>query len=238
MKKIAFLSGLFLFVNCKSVFTDFKTSEAIQLGTIIKQDGFNSQRNIQHVAKPVFKQPIPLYVKRTAFTKTSYKSFLRAKETQNSHLNISFDDSISTRPYYVRIGILGRVDVLSALANKLNTPVLDFLKTSRKNAIITEVSMAVSPDILEILTKSDQIFLRSEHSNNLYAFMRYGEDGDLHKINVKSSVVFGYKRAGFCWEETNRQPLKIVDWNYGNKNCPSGSTKDPKKALKKNELIK
>ncbi|WP_034042836.1 hypothetical protein [Wocania ichthyoenteri] len=73
-----------------------KTIEPLVLGSIGSGKEFILQKGFNDASYPAYKKPIKVTILRTPFNKSTYKSFLKVKQSQSKDISIQYLDSPAT----------------------------------------------------------------------------------------------------------------------------------------------
>lgn len=227
---------MLLVISCKSLSisqeTQTTTEQKVSLGTIGLDKDFILQSGFNGAAVPTYSKPIKVSALVKPFTKHTYKSFLKAKVSQTSNVDITYVDSIDVKPQFIQLKIADKVTLISALNEKTNKDVKDYLSHNTSANIVTHISAAFNSKNLEAIQQADAVFL-VETETKTYALQ-------LHKTNVKTQViqfnegvVFAYKTSNCCWQENKKRQLNIVDFVSEYNNCPNKTYRSANRAKKK-----
>lgn len=232
--RIIFLSMVLLFVSSCSSIALLDTSpnnNTLQLGNIgyNKMNLFNS--NYQNLAFPAYSAPIKVGVSIKPFTKKAYNAYLKTKPYQSATVAISYSDSITVKPRYVRLELADKITVLNALNSQENKDVKRYLGLDMKAKIISSISLALSNKELNTIMAAEAVFLEESSPKN-YVLQLYDKGNKTVVIPFKSGVIFDYQTSKACWKEDSYRQLDIVDLVQHGK-CPKGTYSDASRAKQK-----
>lgn len=243
MTKYTFLLSclICLVTSCKSInltqSSQTTTTQQVHLGSIGLDKDFILQTQYNTAAIPSYKSPIKVAVSLKGFTKSSYKTFIKASRLQSVNVDVRYVDSIAVKPTYLQIDIADKITLVSALNTTENTSVKDYLKNNPSANIVTSISIACNYQDLEAITKADAVFL-VESSLKTYALQLYKDRTKTQLIKFNQGVIFGYKTAYCCWQENNRRTLDIVDLVDDQNSCPNTTFRKASRAKKKIDYLK
>lgn len=238
MKKacLLFLGLVSMLYGCKAMYLSQEaqtaTTQPLVLGSTGSGKDFILQKEFKNSSYPSYKAPIKLTVSRTKFTKSSYKSFLKAKTAQSTKVDITYVDSLENKPYYVKFTIVDKVTLINTLNNRTNNDVKNYLELHPYANIITNVSIAFNKQDLKQLEQAKSVFLK-EVSLKTYALQYYTQDDDIQTMPFDKGVVFAYKTSNCCWEGQRKRGPVIVDVVSEFNNCPNGTFRSAHKADRK-----
>lgn len=227
---------LLLLVSCKTLSihpeSQTKTIEPLVLGSIGSGKEYILQKGFNNTSYPTYKVPIKVSVLKASFNKSTYKSFLKAKNAQSKGLNILYTDSLKDKPYYIKLQIADRVSLVHALNTVTNNDVKDYLSINPYANVITGLSIALSQEDFKKMEESKSIFL-VEQSSKVYALRLHNSDSKTEIIPFSNFVIFEYNASNCCWQENKKHQLNIVDLVKKNNNCPNKTYRSANKAKKK-----
>jgi len=236
IKRLIFICLAVFLASCKTVLVqkEFQktTTQNIKLGTVGEQKDFILEQDYNHTALPNYQDPIKIQVSLIAFNTSTYKTFTKAKTSQNQSVAINYIDSISNKPKFLKLEIADRVAVLNALNNTENKDVFQFLKNKNDAHIITSVSLVLKENDITAITKANEVFLENSGIKS-YALHLYNNKELQQTINFKEGVVFAYQTSNACWKENDKYQLKIIDLVESNDKCPSKTYRASKRAKQK-----
>lgn len=237
IKKAFFFCFLLLFLTtCKTLSISqalqTKTIEPLVLGSIGSGEEFILQNEFNNTSYPAYEEPIKVSVLKMPFNKSSYKSFLKAKNAQSNNVSIQYVDSLKEKPYYIKLQIADKVALVTALNNKTNNDVKEHLSINPSAKLVTGLSIALNKDHLKKLEQAKSIFL-VEQSLKTYALQWLTVDNKKEFIYFSEGTVFEYKTANCCWQENKKHQLNIVDLVNRYTNCPNKTYRSVNRAKKK-----
>ncbi|MGV8947178.1 MAG: hypothetical protein ACOH1N_12165 [Lutibacter sp.] len=213
MKKTGtLLLFLAILTSCKTVVVNKQTQKiafsALELATIGKTKPNLQINNFEINAIPQLNQKIRITSKVLPFSRTTFKAYKRASKLQGKKVTIKYVDSLSQKPTFAVLKIVDQVTLLQELNAEYNSTVFNYLKTVPKASIITSISMAFEPSILEEINQADELYL-SNIKFKKYELELY-KNKKLHKtIELTKGTVFTYELASFCWGKTRYQPILV-----------------------------
>lgn len=244
MKKIViFFYGMCLFIlsSCNTLTfrseSQNKTMEPLILGNIGSGKEFILQNKFNNVSYPTYTKPIKVSASKKPFDKSTYKSFLKAKQSQSNTVNIKYVDSIKEKPYYLELNIADRVTLVNALNDKINDDVKEYLSINPSANLITNLSIAFNQDHLKKVVQAKSIFL-IEKPLKTYTLKLLTSNNKTEFLNFNEGIVFGYKTANCCWKENGTRELNIVDLVSTYSNCPNNAYRSANRAKKKINYFK
>lgn len=227
---------ILLFFGCKTINLQEDLQTATSLPLVLGNIGLNKdfilQKGFKNSAYPKYTNPIKLSITKIPFTKTIYKKFLKAKEQQSSNIDIKYIDSITEKPYYLKLTIADKVELVSNLNNYANNNVNSYLKLDPYAKIITGISIGFNNQELQMLEQALSVYL-IETTLKTYALRLHTIDNKTTIIPFKKGVVFMYKSSNLCWKENSKRRLEIVDIVGEYNNCAKGSYRSASKAKQK-----
>jgi len=237
---ICFIS-LFLLAGCKtlSINSGFqtKTTATLVLGSIGSGKKFILQNKFNNVSYPTYTKSIKVSALKTSFNKTTYQSFVKAKQSQSNTVNIKYIDSIKEKPYYLELHIADKVTLINMLNDKINDDVKEYLSLNPSSNLVTNLSIALNQDHLKKVVQAKSIFL-IEKPLKTYTLKLLTSDNKTEFLNFNEGIVFGYKSANCCWQENGTRELNIVDLVSTYSNCPNNAYRSASRAKKKINYFK
>ncbi len=209
------------------------TTQQVTLGGI----GSDKKETLLHkafnnTAIPDYTEPLKVTVKLVPFNKQTHKAFIKAAGLQSATVKIKYIDSVAHKPRYVKLQIADKVAVIDALNSTENKSVKNYLSNSNHTAILTGLSIALSPKDLDVITHADAVFL-VEKGLKTYALQLYKNNTKTQVISFNQGVVFAYKESYCCWQENKKHQLDIVDLVSAANRCPKKTYRSAKRANKK-----
>lgn len=171
------------------------TSKNIELGVVGEKSTTIRKTNFQVFGIPNYLDKIKLNVSVKPFTEKIYKKYLK-NSTQNQVTNsISYSDSITPKPSYIDISIEDRVMVTETLNKQKD--IFNYLRKSPNASLVTSIRMVADKNIHNQLQQADAFYLQTDTHKKQWLLI-YKNEKEIKKIDMNSSIVFGYDIATFC----------------------------------------
>jgi hypothetical protein len=227
---------VFIATSCKTISirgaSKASTTQSLVLGSIGSGKDFLLQKEFNSTALPNYKTPIKVAINVKPFKKHLFKTFLKARALQPANVDLNYIDSLDVKPKYIDLEIADKVSLVEALNTEENTSLKRHLNHNASANLITSISMALHQEDFEKLINAESVFL-VENGQKTYALQLYKNGSKTAKINFNKVVVFAYKTANCCWQESTRHKLNIVDLVEEHNNCPKKTYRLARKAQKK-----
>lgn len=217
--------------------TTYSTTEQLQLGEIGEDKNFVLEKNYNHTAIPIYNKPVKVNVQLQEFKTSSYRAFKKANAKQNDAINISYSDSLDTKPRYLKLSLADRVAVLNALNSEDNKDVKQYLHNKYDAHVISNISIAFSKQLQNSIIKADEIFIKT-YGVKSYALHLYTEGVLVDTIPFTEGVVFNYKTSNLCWKEIRNSTWNLADIVEQADRCPKDTYRSPKKDKKVKDYLK
>ena len=216
MKKIALLFSVLLLISCKTVqvnqLSQKTTQTMVELGAIGKITKNLEAQVFQITSLPTYKQKIRVAANTVAFNKTTFKAYTKAAIRQQKKITISYIDTIPTKPSYVTIQILDKVQLIKALNAPHNSSINTYLQNTHKSVIITTIACYFDAIDLSSISQAEEIYLINNKPKK-YSLELVKNGNTFATINFSKTTPFAYTTASFCWkkEHGNIQLANIVE---------------------------
>lgn len=242
LKNLLYIHCLFLLLTtCKTVDvqqgTPFTTTQNLALGNIGLDRNLLLERRYTSTAIPNYGNPIKLSFVVESFSKSSFKAFTEAHALQSQTIEIHYVDSLKTKPKFVSFKIADRVALIKELNSKENNGVKDYLELNPTAGIITDISMALKAEDLDLVLNSDAIYLVS-HGLKTLGLQLNNNNSPTQTIGFNQGIVFGYDISYCCWQEDNRHQLHIVDLVEHSNACPISTYRKANRAKTNDDYFK
>lgn len=195
------------------------------------------ENKYKNTAIPDYNQPIKVNAVPVTFTNQTYKAFVKSQKSQPAGFNIQYIDSLNQKPRFVHLQIADKVAIIEELNAENNSSIKNYLKVKPDARMVTSISMATSPELLQKIIEAENIFLEQEGAKS-YVLNLYKNNGFVQRLSFDQAVVFAYKTSSFCWQENERRQLKIVDLVDEHYICPENSYSRAKRAKKDLDYFK
>ncbi|WP_430412794.1 hypothetical protein [Kordia sp.] len=241
MKKCLYsFIALLTIISCKSISVNQQpqlvTETPVELGAIgIVHDNM-LHKSFESVAIPSFKKELKLYVQPVSFSKQTFKAFQKAN-TLHKKVNLTYEDSLQSKPQYVYLQFLDRVSITDQLNNKTNVGLRSYLETKERAQLVTSIAIAFSEKELKKISAADEVFL-IQSATKKFSLELKSLDGKKEQLEFNNGVVFAYQLSGFCWKENDRHKLIIGDIVSNAESCPANTYKKASKATQKENYFK
>jgi len=110
------------------------------------------------IALPRYETPIKIKVSALEFTNTTHKTFEKAMSAQSNDVGVTYHDSLSIKPKYLKLEISDLLEVLNALKNETNQEAFEFLKNNPNTHVVTTIAMAFNTSQLELILTAEEVF--------------------------------------------------------------------------------
>ena len=241
MKKVNLLVLMLLLLHCKSLSiskeTHTKTSQSLEIGAIGEDKIFLLEEDYNSTALPIYNNPIKINISVLNFNNSSYKAFSKANNSRTVPLQITFVDSLSEKPKFLKLEIADRVTVLNALKDPSNKDIKEYILNKKNAHIISAISLVLDDTKMKSTTDADTVFLEQDGEKN-YIINAYKNSQLVSSIHFNEGVVFAYQASNFCWQENSKHQLNIVDIVESTDKCPNNSYRSAKRAKKKIDYFK
>jgi len=233
---ISIIGCLLLFSSCKSISVQNKkhqtTTEQLALGSVGLDKNFVLEKTYDHIGIPNYYKPIKLYVNLIPFDKTIFRAFEKANALQPAKLNLNYIDSLNTKPTFLNIQAIDRIDLMQMLNDNENKNVKNYMMNQKESHVVSSVSIVFEEKTMQQIVTAEEVFL--EHSGiKSYTLNLYTNKALVKTIHFNEGVVFSYRTSSACWKEDEKYKMQIVDLVEGNNKCPSNTYKSAKQAKKK-----
>lgn len=230
-----------ILVSCNSVKINqgFQktTTQNLLLGTVGEEKDFILEQDYNQTAIVKYSTPIRINVSLFDFNKTTFRAFEKASKRQSAKLNITYIDSLDSKPTYLSLEIADRVSVLNALNSKENQDIFQYLQNKPNAHLVSNLTVAFNELFTDAIMNADKVFLEQDGVKN-YSLRLYKDNKEQQSILLNQGVIFAYKTSGFCWKQNDKYQLEIIDVVKGENKCPSQSFKMSKRAKKKINYFK
>jgi hypothetical protein len=234
------LGVLLTFTGCKTLpvnQTQYKTTtQHVALGSIGVDKALVTTGTFKSAALPNYKKPIKVQATVVPFTKGSYKAYMKAKTLQSKLTDSSVVAALLHTPKYVALQIADKIALLEALNAANNKEVKSYVGYNTASAVVTNVSVSYDEANLKAIQDADAIFL-VEPKLKTYALQLYKNGEKAERILLSKGVVFGYKAAQACWQDSRQHDLQIIDVIPSCNRCPKKTFKSSVKAKAKRKLF-
>lgn len=183
---------------------------------------------------PVLSKNIRIEVTQHPFSRSSYKQYTNAVIAQGKSNTVPYVDSLEQKPSYVRLRIMDKIGMLQTLNSEENEAVLSYLKNSKNNTLISEVSTVFPENMVQGIKGADQLFL-VQNKDNKYELQLMIAGQKPQTIPFSKATLFSYSLSRFCWIENDNGNIEIVDIVEEGVACPNNSVQHPSKLAKKKE---
>lgn len=237
---LVFLISVFC-LSCKSISvvgeTQNKTSQHIELGTIGEDKQFLLEEDYNSTAIPSFDTPVKVGASVLEFNKTSYKAFSLANKKKILPLTINYEDSLDSKPRFLKLELADRVAILNALNSKENNGIKDYILNKKDAHIISAISIVFDEEKMKSILDADALFLEQE-PNKTFILKAYKNNIVFGSFKFSEGVVFAYQASNFCWQENDKYQLNIVDIVESTDKCPYSTYRSAKRAKKNIDYFK
>jgi hypothetical protein len=240
-KHLVILAFASILMSCNSVKINKSyqktTTQNLLLGTVGEQKEFVLEQDYNQTAIVQYNTPIRINVSLLDFNKTTFRAFEKASKGQSAKLNITYIDSLDSKPKFLSLEIADRVAVLNALNSKENLDVFQYLQNKPNAHLVSNLTVAFNEAVTNAIMNADKVFLEQDGLKN-YRLSLYRENKIVETILLNEGVVFAFKTSGFCWKQNSKYQLEIVDIVKGENKCPNKTYKLAKRAHKKVNYFK
>ena len=239
-KYVLLLFAMIVLVSCHSIKvhkTNMHTSTTapVAIGIIGLQDNGMLQSDFREVALPKYESAIRLGVSKVQFDSNTYKTYTR-QSGGNKH-NITYIDSLDTKPYFLKMEILDQITLLSELKKETNAHVTEFIGSQKDAVLVSAVSLAIEPQSIQEILDAEAVFLVNQNYKQYQISLVRG--GKSYKtIDFAATSIFGYHLSHFCWSANSKRKIVISDLIDENSSCPKNSYRDERKAKEKTDYFK
>jgi len=211
------------------------TTNPIALGVIGVQENGLVSSDFKVTAIPDYKQKIRIGAQVVDFTTKTFETF--SKVSKEKRYGLRYVDSLDKKPSFITLELLDQVTTLSELQENYNSETLAYLKTQKKTAIVTSVSLALPTTLIQEITSAKAVFLNNAGYKQ-YELSLVNED-KIHKtISFTESTIFGYELSFFCWSENGKRQIVLAGMINEKSSCAKNAYRDAQKALEKMNYFK
>lgn len=235
-RSLIFYFLLILVYSCKTVSIQ---SEAQETTTSTKVLGFIGKKHSNFnvidydiAAIPNYDQPIKVSIVQVPFTKEAFKAYSKANKLQEANFDIAYNDSLKTKPFFLKINIADKLTLLNMFNSHENLGIKEYLAINPDLHVITGVSTVLPDSTAQLLLSAQEVFLE-EVGKKSYVLNVYDGAKKKGQVSFKDGVVFTYRPSFPCWQEDSKYQLKIVDLVEDGRTCPSKTYSSAKNAKKK-----
>ena len=214
-----------------------KTSQSVELGSIGEDKQFLLEEDYNSTAIPFIDKPVKVSVSVLEFNKTSYKVFSIANNKKSLPLTVNYVDSLERKPRFLKLELADRVAILNALNNKENSAIKDYILNKKDAHIISAISIVLNQEKMKSILDSDALFLEQE-PNKTFVLKAYKDNNVFDSFKFNEGVVFAYQASNFCWQESDKYQLNILDIVESTDKCPNSTYRSAKRAEKKIDYFK
>ena len=226
-------------IGCKTISINQEslilTKTPVELGTIGLLEGSVVAYTYENITTPSFHKALKLNIQPVSFTKQTFKAFSKANKQEK--VALTFSDSLKTKPEYIVLQLMDRVEMTTALNNSRNEGVRMYLENKKDAQMVTSISATFSAKDTEALKNAEEVFLVQSPSKKMSLQLK-NTDGTKRELLFSQSVIFAYQTSSFCWKENDRHELVIADIISGSESCPPNTYRKSHKAIEKNDYFK
>ncbi|WP_299223304.1 hypothetical protein [uncultured Aquimarina sp.] len=239
-KYILVVIGIICLVGCRSISVNKSvmhtaTTTPVALGVIGIHENHLRNTDFQVTTIPMYKKDIRVGVTAADFDKTTYKAYL--SKSQNNKHQITYIDSLETKPQFLKIELIDWVSTISELEQPYNQQTIAYLKRQQGAEMISSVSLAVSQNTLNEINSAEAVFLVNKNYKQYELSLVKG--GKTYKtIDFADTTIFGYRLSYFCWGENDKRRVALFDIVDENDDCPKNTYKKAEKAKEKINYFK
>ena len=192
------------------------------LGAIIKQDKSILNTNFKQVGAPFLNDGIAVTVKAIPFTKSSFKSYSKAKTQKGEKVYVNYADSLPLKPKYLQFEIKDKIGLKTALNRFENLEVRNYVAKDSHCQIVSQISVYIDEMEAAMYRNAQTVLLSTDTKGMLQLELVNGSQ--MQKINLFNNEIFDYEVVGFCWGEDSYGKPQIETLNNGK--CPKGTEKN------------
>ncbi len=232
--------GIICLAGCRSISVNKSamhtaTTTPVALGVIGIHENHMRNTDFQVTTIPTYKKAIRVGITVSDFDKSTYKAYLQA--STNNAQQISYIDSIGTKPQFLKVELIDWVSVISELEQTHNQQTIAYLKRQKDAEMISSVSLAVSKQTIEEINIAEAVFLVNRNYKQYK--LSLVKDGKSYKtIDFADTTIFGYRLSYFCWGENDKRRVSLFDIVDENESCPKNTYKNAEKAKEKINYFK
>ena len=179
--------------------------------------------------------PISVSIQSMAFTKATFNSYKRHRETLAKPMMGIRNDTLETVPRYFQLKISDFVTLKEYLNNGDNQGLRNYLEDDRDIRMLTGISFVPLMADKQVLQEADHVYL-AQQDGRLILEAHNGMDNK--KINMKTLEVFDFETATFCWKENKRNKVEIAVIATDGQPCPRGTEKKAYKLDETKQYLK
>ncbi len=220
-------------VNKTSMHTSVTNPIALGVIGIQKKDVLNSDFRISAI--PQYKEKIRVGVTASDYTETTFEAY--QKKSKDNVQQITYVDSLESKPRFITLTLLDRVTTLSELQKEYNNTTITYLKNQKEASLVTSVSMALPEALVKEMTTAEAVFL-SNGAYKQYYLTLVNAGRVSKKISFDQATIFGYELSFFCWSENDRKQIVLANIIDEKSSCSKNAYRDAQKALQKMNYFK
>jgi hypothetical protein len=217
--------------------TQTKTTLNLELGTIGEDKLFLLEEDYNSIAIPQYNEPLKVSASVVNFNKATYSTFTNANNKKEIPLKVEYVDSLESKPKFLKLELLDRVAVLNALNSAFNEDVKAYIFNKKDAHMVWTISIVLKDEKRIAIMNSDALFLEQDGAKK-YILKAY-KNGDLTtSLTFSDGVVFAYQASNFCWQESDKHQIEIVDIVESSDKCPNDTYRSAKRAKKDVDYFK
>jgi membrane carboxypeptidase/penicillin-binding protein PbpC len=219
LKPITILIITFLISSCNTIQYSKKTNHRLpELGVI------GNYKNLLLEDTQISKTILPLQeaivIKKELIEEAKRKLFTKDSLPQETKTSIKFS-------------IIDKMGVVNQINN--NSQLLENLKLTSQNKIVTEVKIAFPKSIENTILQADEVYLVQEKESTLSLQLRNNNKVS-ETISFSEGTILDYKASQFCWGKSSKNKIEIFDLVPSNSSCGEELYNSATKAKKKTEF--
>ncbi|TPN87681.1 hypothetical protein [Aquimarina algicola] len=207
----------------------------IALGVIGIQEKGIQFSEYQTIAFPEYKKRIRVHAVTTDFTAKTFSAY--SKVSKNDAQQVKYIDSIKRKPKFLNLELLDRITTIAELQEDYNSQTYNYLKGQQDITLVTNISMAVSQELIREIEQAETIFLKNGGYKQ-YQLELLKDHKTFKTILFSDTAIFAYGLSFFCWSENDKRQMILRDLVQEHSSCPKNTYQDTEKATQKTNYFK
>lgn len=205
--------------GCNTIQYSKKTNQKLpEIGTIGNFKNFLLEDT--QISKTILPLQEAILLKTELIEETKRKIFTKDSLRQETKTSIKFS-------------IIDKIGVINQIND--NHKLLENLKLTSQNKIVTEATIAFPKTIENIILQADEVYLVQEKESALSLQLR-NNNKISQTISFSEGKITAYKASQFCWGKSLKNKIEIFDLVLANSTCGAELYNSATKAKKKTEF--
>lgn len=219
---LLFFFILYLLFSCDSLKHSTQVKKELpELGTIGVYETYLLGANYQPKTVLTLSEPVKVHLEKI---KIEQRQFFTKRDSLQQH---------SQDSTHVTLEILDKLRVINEINN--NTTLLNYLRETNKNRLVSEVRITFPKPILDQLLAAEEVYLIQNRQKTLSLELRTG-NRKTGQVEFSEGTILNFQTSEFCWGQNERRKIEVFDLVPTGAECSSTTYKSVKKVRKKNEF--